>query len=205
MHRKALGCAALKIPELAEGFSCPARARARRDGGGHPWLSLWESCRRQPTERAPLKKGGLSKGEASPPPLELNYIKPSPSRACEVKYTSMVWTREGGVSERRWRSAANRSQLPLRSALNGRHRRPAPEPAGETGVGSTQVRSPHPKSRSALQRRDFPAPRGHAPGRRGGTLRRGGKQDKKRRSIVYSPPGWYDNAPTLLRRGCAAL
>ena len=28
---------------------------------------------------------------------------------------------------------------------------------------------------------------------------------KKGRSIVYSPTGWYDNAPTLLRRGFAAL
>ena len=28
---------------------------------------------------------------------------------------------------------------------------------------------------------------------------------KEGRSIVYSPPGWYDNAPTLSRRGCAAL
>ena len=35
VNRKALGCAALKIPELAEGFSCPARARAgRRDAVG---------------------------------------------------------------------------------------------------------------------------------------------------------------------------
>ena len=204
MHRKALGCAALKIPELAEGFSCPARARARRDGGGHPWLSLWESCRRQPTERAPLKKGVIKGGGiASPFGIKLYKTVPLPRLRGKIYLHGM--DAGGGVSERRWRSAANRSQLPLRSALNGRHRRPAPEPAGETGVGSTQVRSPHPKSRSALQRRDFPAPRGHAPGRRGGTLRRGGKQDKKRRSIVYSPPGWYDNAPTLLRRGCAAL
>ena len=28
---------------------------------------------------------------------------------------------------------------------------------------------------------------------------------KEGRSIVYSPAGWYDNAPTLSRRGCAAL
>ena len=27
---------------------------------------------------------------------------------------------------------------------------------------------------------------------------------KEGRSIVTSPPGWYDNAPTLSRRGCAA-
>ena len=28
---------------------------------------------------------------------------------------------------------------------------------------------------------------------------------KEGRSIVYSPTGWYDNAPTLFSRGCAAL
>ena len=28
---------------------------------------------------------------------------------------------------------------------------------------------------------------------------------KEGRSIVTSPAGWYDNAPTLLRHGCAAL
>ena len=79
MHRKALGCAALKIPELAEGFSCPARARARRDGGGHPWLSLWESCRRQPTERAPLKKGVIKGGGiASPFGIKLYKTVPLP-------------------------------------------------------------------------------------------------------------------------------
>ena len=64
------------------------------------------------------------------------------------------------MSERRWRSAANRSQLPLRSALNGRHRRPAPEPAGETrgwvsynfptgrrDEGGAQTTCPQPASR----------------------------------------------------------
>ena len=99
------------------------------------------------TERAPLK--GVHKGVAACrwhassdrpsrqarqrmlPPLELNYIIVSPSHA--GKLSSYAWWVHGrGVSERQWRSAANRSQLPLRSALNGRHRRPAPEPAGET-------------------------------------------------------------------------
>ena len=37
-----------------------------------------------------------------------------------------------GVSERQWRSAANRSQLPLRSVLGAPHWGAAPEPAGET-------------------------------------------------------------------------
>ena len=37
-----------------------------------------------------------------------------------------------GVSERQWRSAANRSRLPPRSVLGAPHRGAAPEPAGET-------------------------------------------------------------------------
>ena len=114
MHRKALGCAALKIPELAGGFSCPARARARRDGGGHPWLSLRLSA--TVTERAPLKKGVI-KGGGMPPPLELNYIKPSPSRACEV--TLPLWYGRGRGGEQGWAGT-----------------RPETRPAGETGVGS---------------------------------------------------------------------
>ena len=55
----------------------------------------------------------------------------SPSRASKVIVTAHVWAREG-VSERRWRSAANRSQLPLRSVLDAPHRGAGPEPAGET-------------------------------------------------------------------------
>ena len=51
------------------------------------------------------------------------------------------------------------------------------EPAGETGVGCTLGGSP------------FSAESGNK---------------KKGRSIVYSPSGWYDNAPTLFSRGCAA-
>ena len=31
-----------------------------------------------------------------------------------------------------------------------------------------------------------------------------GDNKKEGRSIVYSPAGWYDNAPTLLSRGSAA-
>ena len=37
-----------------------------------------------------------------------------------------------GVSERQWRSAANRSRLPSRSVLGAPHQGAAPEPAGET-------------------------------------------------------------------------
>ena len=37
-----------------------------------------------------------------------------------------------GVSERQWRSAANRSRLPPRSVLGAPHQGAAPEPAGET-------------------------------------------------------------------------
>ena len=39
-----------------------------------------------------------------------------------------------GVAACRWHAFSDRSQLPLRSALNGRHWRPAPEPAGETAM-----------------------------------------------------------------------
>ena len=37
-----------------------------------------------------------------------------------------------GVSERQWRSVANRSRLPPRSVLGAPHRGASPEPAGET-------------------------------------------------------------------------
>ncbi len=40
-----------------------------------------------------------------------------------------------GVSERQWRSGANRSPLPRPSVLDAPHRGAGPEPAGETGVG----------------------------------------------------------------------
>ena len=116
----------------AERSPLATSARAgRRDGGGHTRLPLWGSWHDEVvTERAPFQ-GGSQRGRRQSPPLELNYITFSPSRTSRGTYTSLVWAREG-VSERRWRSAANRSQLPLRSALNGRHWRPAPEPAGET-------------------------------------------------------------------------
>ncbi len=59
----------------------------------------------------------------------------SPSRASAAPSFTKVWAREG-VSERRWRSAANRSPLPLRSVRDAPPRGAGPEPAGETGVGS---------------------------------------------------------------------
>ncbi len=66
------------------------------------------------TERAVLSRG-FTKGEALPPPLELNYITFSPSRTVKVRTIAFVPLREG-VSERRWRSAANR---PSRQARPG--------------------------------------------------------------------------------------
>ena len=92
--------------------------------------------------------------------IQLNVKAYPPSRACEGTAFAVIWAREG-VSERQWRSAANR---PSRQA------RP--------GVGCTLGGSP------------FSAESGNK---------------KEGRSIVYSPAGWYDNAPTLLRCGCAAL
>ena len=56
------------------------------------------------------------------------------------------------MSERQWRSAANRSPLPLRSVLDGAHWAPGPEPAGETGVGIFRKETP-----------SGPAPPGHLP------------------------------------------
>ena len=80
-----------------------------------------------------IKRGGLSKGVAACrwhassdrpsrqarqrmlPPLELDYIKPSPSHAGKLSPSGDVGAWEG-VSERRWRSAANR---PSRQARPG--------------------------------------------------------------------------------------
>ena len=60
------------------------------------------------------------------------------------------------------------------------------EPAGETGVGTAN-----------------PA---HTAGETGAATSSAESGNKKAgRSIVYSPSGWYDNAPSLSRRGCAAL
>ena len=60
------------------------------------------------------------------------------------------------------------------------------EPAGETGVGTAN-----------------PA---HTAGETGAATSSAESGNKKEgRSIVYSPTGWYDNAPSLSRRGCAAL
>ncbi len=42
-----------------------------------------------------LYKRGFTKGEASPPPLELDYIKPSPFRTAKVRIIAFVPLREG--------------------------------------------------------------------------------------------------------------
>src|SRR5699024_2629828 len=62
------------------------------------------------------------------------YRIASPSHAGVLTVFTMVRAWEG-VSERQWRSGANRSPLPLRSVLDAPHRGAGPEPAGETGVG----------------------------------------------------------------------
>ena len=59
-------------------------------------------------------------GNTAPPPLPVRRFHIHSKTACR------------GVSERQWRSAANRSRLPLRSVLGAPHRGAAPEPAGET-------------------------------------------------------------------------
>ena len=59
-------------------------------------------------------------GGYAPLKIQFNLKTYSPSRACEDKYTSLVWAREGG----------ERAPVAL-------CREPT-EPAGETGVGFTQ-------------------------------------------------------------------
>ena len=123
-----------------------------------------------------IKRGGLSKGVAACrwhassdrpsrqarqrmlPPLELDYIKPSPSHAGKLSPSGDVGAWEG-VSERQWRSAANRSQLPLRSALNGRHWRPAPDAAAETR-GWVPHSFPARQGRRGRASSNLPRPRG---------------------------------------------
>ena len=46
--------------------------------------------------------------------------------------SSQVGNPRRGVAACRWHASSDRSQLPLRSALNGRHWRPAPDAAAET-------------------------------------------------------------------------
>ena len=53
-------------------------------GGAKSRLSLWESC---------LSRG--SKGATAPLKILLNIKLKSPSRACKVPYTFLVWAREG--------------------------------------------------------------------------------------------------------------
>ena len=81
---------------------CCPRA-GRRDGGGlsiayplagrHPRLPLPLGGAVAAGDRGGIPLRGFTKGEAKPPPLELNYIKPSPSRACEV--TNPPWCGRG--------------------------------------------------------------------------------------------------------------
>ena len=93
-------------------------SRQARPGGGLRYTPPTRQARRWHdevvTERAVLSRG-FTKGEALPPPLELNYITFSPSRTVKVRTIAFVPLREG-VSERRWRSAANR---PSRQARPG--------------------------------------------------------------------------------------
>ena len=69
------------------------------------------------------------RGAATPFGIKLYYFLPLPCRQAILFYTVSAWE---GVSERQWRSAANRSPLPLRSVLDAPHRGAGPEPAGET-------------------------------------------------------------------------
>ena len=63
--------------------------------------------------------------------IKIKIPPPAPARG----YIPPWYRRGRGVSERQWRSAANRSPLPLRSVLDAPHRGAGPEPAGEEGLG----------------------------------------------------------------------
>ena len=64
---------------------------------------------------APSRTDRAGRRDLAPLKIQLKLKTYSPSRANEIKNTSMVWAREG-VSERQWRSAANR---PSRQARPG--------------------------------------------------------------------------------------
>ena len=120
-------------------FDSPSRLKATCLGCrlGQSWCPLGTRTPIPPRTclaRAYYKKG-VSKGRS--PFEKLIYDKKkSHSHARVLMVFTMVRAWEG-VSERQWRSGANRSPLPLRSVLDAPHRGAGPEPAGETGVGRT--------------------------------------------------------------------
>ena len=77
-----------------------------------------------PNQHRPLLDLRREPGNTGPPPLLVVCSHIHSKTACR------------GVSERQWRSAANRSRLPPRSVLGAPHRETAPEPAGETSLSA---------------------------------------------------------------------
>ena len=92
----------------------------RGDGGGVLYKGVIKGGRCVPVARVqrPTEPAGET---ALPPPLELNYSTFSPSHAGRLSSLGNVCAWEG-VSERRWRSAANR---PSRQARPGGGQHPA--------------------------------------------------------------------------------
>ena len=92
--------------------------------------------------------------------------------------------------------------VPLEILLNIKIKSPLPRQRGNRyllGLGAGGAGGGH-QIACPPSRRDGG---GIHPGRPPSSAKTGSK--KEGRSIVYSPAGWYDNAPTLSHRGCAAL
>ena len=111
----------------------------RGRGGDFPALFFQRGATRS---RLPPRSAMDGRHWRPSPPFEMRYIEQSsPSRY--GKTPSCTNYHNGrGVSERQWRSAANRSPLPLRSVLDAPHWGAGPEPAGETGVGTAGLKTP---------------------------------------------------------------
>ena len=126
------------------------------------------------------RERGFTKGEALPPPLELDYIKSSPSRARRGtafhprragrgQGVGLIGARPAGRRDRGWvsQSCGNPPKIPAEGFYCPARAR---APAGEG-------------------QRDFPAPRGHAPAvaagagiwYTGGSLQRGGNGQRTAR------------------------
>ena len=78
------------------------------------------------TERAPFK-GGSQRGRRESPPLELDYIKPSPSRTIRAWIIALVPLREGAGGGLPITSPPGRGEGAGGAGAGGAQRRPSPE------------------------------------------------------------------------------
>ena len=100
---------------------------ACRGASACQWHASYEptGAERRPSPSAPAKNGEVSTMLAS-----LFFV--SAHKDSATRHGCALRSACRGVSERQWRSAANRSQLPLRSVLGAPHWGAAPEAAAET-------------------------------------------------------------------------